>query len=138
MRSQPTHADIFFAANELCASTIAVVESELASQVESDAAQELRRREEERVKAEMARIAAECDEREKQDRLKKMEQDQLEIQAAERDLWTRKQALLDAQKGADNHGDNDDDNDNGSVSTPDGQPVCHVRILSLHSQLITM
>jgi len=126
MRSQPNHADIFVATNELCASTITEVESGLASQVESDAAERLQCQEEERVKVEMARIAAERDERETQDRLKKIEQDQLTIQAAERELCMRKQALHDAQKLADAHVDYHDDSGSGSVSTPDGHAVCHV------------
>lgn len=64
MRSQPTHFDIFLAANELCTGTITDVESGLASHVESNAAEQLQRQEEERVKAAMAIIAAECDKRE--------------------------------------------------------------------------
>ena len=128
MRSHPTHADIFTAASDICASTITEVESGLADQVESDAVEEIRRQEEDRCKAEMEWIADECHEREKRDRLKKIEQDRLDIEAAERELHLRKQSLSNAQKGADAHDYDidDDDNDNGSMSMPDRQPVCQI------------
>ena len=72
-------------------------------------------------------ITVECHEREKRDRLKKIEQDRLDIEAAERELQLQKQSLSDAQKGADAR--DDDDDDNGSVSTPDRQPVCEISTL---------
>ena len=82
-------------------STITEVEGALASQRMSNAAEAIRHQEEERCKAEMERIAAECHEREKHDWRKKNEQDQLNIEAAERELHLRKQSLSDVQRGAD-------------------------------------
>src|SRR5882762_3237366 len=93
MSAQPTHADIFSAANELCATTITEIEGGLVSQRQSDVAEACRRQEEEWAMAEMEKIAAERDEREKQERQKKVEQDRLDIEAAERALQVWKRSL---------------------------------------------
>jgi hypothetical protein len=57
----------------------------------------------------------------------------LPLDPVERELQVRKQALRDAQKGADTHDDDndDDDDDNGSMSTPDGQLVRHMDTFTL-------
>ena len=138
MSAQPTHVDVFSAANHLCASTITEVEGELKIQREADVEQALRRQAEERLKVEMEKIAAKHDALEEQDRLKKIEQDRLDIEAVEHELQIRKQALRDAQKGANTQEDDNDNDDNSSISSPDGQLVHHILICSVHSLLIMM
>ena len=140
MTAQPTHADVFGIASELCVSTITEVEGALASQRMSDAAEAVRHQEEEILKAEMAKITAEGEEHERQERLKQLEQDRLDIEAAERQLRIRKQALRDAQKGRDGCDDDndDDDDDDGSVSAPAGHQVRHISIHSFYSLLTIM
>jgi len=59
MSSQPTHADLFAAANEVCASTIANVEGGIECQCTSDTVEAIRHQEEERHQDEMVKIAAE-------------------------------------------------------------------------------
>src|SRR5882757_8808861 len=59
MASQLAHANVFHAANDMCASTITEVENGLASQHESDAAEASRRLEEEKQKVTMAKLVAE-------------------------------------------------------------------------------
>jgi hypothetical protein len=139
MTAQPTHVDLFSITNELCVCTITEVEGGLVGQRMAEAVEAIRHQEEEMAKAEMARIAAEHEEHEKQERLKKLEQDRLDIEAAEHELEMHKQALHNAQKGSDPHDDDndDDDDDNGSVSVPEGHPVRHSLIYSAHS-LLTM
>src|SRR5258705_1857166 len=136
MSAQPTHADIFSATNELCASTITEIEGGLVSQHESDVAEVCRCQEEERAMAEMEQIAAERDEREKQERQKNIEQDRLDIEAVERALQAWKRVLHyeekrdDAQDDddSDDNDDNGDDDDDVSISTPEGLPVHHISI----------
>jgi len=132
MTAQPMHAEVFGIANELCASTITEVEEGLARQRASDAVEVIRRQEEERVKVEMARIAAEDEERDKQEHLKQLEQDRLHIEAAERELQIRKQALRDAQNGPHARDDDNNNGNDGSVSTPEGHLVRHVFIHSVY------
>src|SRR5258705_11466625 len=107
MSAQPTHVDIFSAANELCTSTITEIEGGLVSQRESDVAEACRCQEEEQAMAEMEQIAAEHDEREKQDRLN--------IEAVECALQARKRVLHYEEKrdDAQDDNDNDDNDDNG-------------------------
>jgi len=131
MASQPNHVDVFRAANDLCASTITEVENALASQRESDAAEASRLQEEERQKAEMARLAAMQEEEGKVEHLKKLQQDRLDIKAAEHELQMRKQVLRDVEKGPD-----DDNNDDGSLSGPEGHMVRRISLLSLNPLLI--
>ena len=136
MSSQPTHADLFAAANEVCTQTITDIEGGLDGQRASDAAEAIQRQEMERHEVEIAKLAAEHDAREKQERLEKIEQDRLDIEAAERDLQMRKQALNHAQQVADEHDnddDDDDDDDDGSVATPEGHPVSHKLVHSIYS-----
>jgi hypothetical protein len=131
MNSQPLHMELFAAANEVCVRTITDVEGGLERQCVSDAAEAIRRQEEERRQEEMVKMAAERDEYEKQDRLRKIEQDRLSIEAAERELQIHKQSLQDAQQGADADHNNNDDDDDGSVATPEGHQVSHTLIHSL-------
>jgi len=134
MSAQPTHADIFSAANELCATTITEIEGGLVSQRQSDVAEACRRQEEERAMAEMEKIAAERDEREKQERQKNIEQDRLDIEAVEHVLQARKRALHyeekrdNTQDNNNNNNNNGDDNDDVSITTPEGLPVRHISI----------
>ena len=133
--SQPIHQDVFRATNELCASTISEVESALERQ-RTDNAVEAIRRQEETNKTEMAREAAERGAYETQERLKKLEQDRLNIEAAEHDLQMRKKALQDAENGAD-YSDNDNyDVDDGSVSIPEMQMVCRPLMMFISLILI--
>ena len=71
-------------------------------------------------------MAAAREERDQLELLKKLKQDQLDIKAAERKLRVRKQALVDAQKGAEphHHDDDDDDDKDSSVSMPEQHLVC--------------
>ena len=86
--------------------------------------------------AEMEKIAAERDEREKQERQKNIEQDRLDIEAVERALQARKRVLHyeekrdDAQDDddSDDNDDNGDDDDDVSITTPEGLPVRHISI----------
>src|SRR5882762_1741044 len=137
MSSQLTHADLFAAANEVCTRTITDVEGRLEGQRASDATEAIRHQEMDRNEVEIAKLAAEHDAREKQERLEKMEQDRLDIEAAEHDLHMRKQALHHAQQVADAHhnddDDDDDDDDDGSVATPEGHPVSHKLVHSIYS-----
>jgi len=136
--AQPTHADVFGIASELCVSTITEVEGALASQRMSDAAEAFRHQEEEILKAEMARIAAENEEHERQERLKQLEQDRLDIEAAERQLRIRKQALRNAQEGRDVCDDDSNSDNGGGVSAPAGNQVRHILIHSVYSLLTVM
>ena len=132
MSAQPTHADIFSATNELCATMITEIEGGLVSRCESDVAEACQRQEEEWAMAEMEQIVAECDEMEKQEQQKKIEQDWLDIKAAECALQAWKRALHYEEKRAnaqdDNNNNNGDDNDDVSVSTLEGLPVRHISI----------
>ena len=86
-------------------------------QKESDAAAAKRREEELKVKAEMARVAAEREVRERMERMEKLDAERMEIEAAERALALKKKALRDAQKVADNVDvDKDKDDKEGSES----------------------
>ena len=134
--SQPTHQDVFCATNELCASTISEVESALERQRTDDAVEAIRRQEEETNKTETAREAAERGAYETQERLKKLEQDRLNIEAAEHDLQMRKKALQDAENGADYSDNNDYDVDDGSVSIPETQMVCRPLMMFISLILI--
>ena len=74
-------------------------------------------------------MLAEQEEKVRLEKVKQMEQDQRDIEAVERELDARKQALRDAQKAADIDDDNNDNNDNDddewdSESTAEGRQVC--------------
>jgi hypothetical protein len=111
MGTQLTHQDIFGAVKELCANTISEFEDALVNQRERDEAEATRVLEEQREKADIARKAAECEEMERQERAKKIEQDRRDILATERELEAKKQALRDAEMVADDGGDDEDEVD---------------------------
>lgn len=135
--SQPTHADVFCAVGDLCVSTVTELESGLARQRDSDDAESSRLHQEERTKAEIARMGAEREERQMQEVLKKLEQDRLHIEEMERDLEAQKQALQYAQNVADDcSDDNDNDNDEGNVSAPQGTMVRRISIRSINSRVV--
>ena len=122
MGSQPNHRDVCSALNELCAQTTFDVEAQLVEQKELDEAEARRLAEEEKKREEMTRLLAEQEEK-----VKQMEQDQRDIEAVERELDARKQALHDAQKAADiddDDNDDDDDDERDSESTAEGRQVC--------------
>jgi seryl-tRNA synthetase len=121
MASQPIHEELFNAVKALCTGTITEVEDGLAKQRESDQVAARRLQEEQKQKAEEVRMAAEREEKERQEKAAKMEQDRREIEAVERALNAKKQALRDAEKAAGNGGDDsindveeEEDNDEGS------------------------
>jgi hypothetical protein len=94
-----------------------------------DEAEARRLAEEEKKREEMTRLLAEQEEKVRLEKVKQMEQDQRDIEAVERELDARKQALRDAQKAADiddddNNDDDDDDDEQDSESTAEGQQVC--------------
>ena len=100
MASQLIHNELFSTVKVLCTGTITEVEDRLAKQRESDQASAKRVQEEQKQKAEEVRIAAEREEKERQEKVEKMEQNQHEIEAEERTLNAKKQALCDAEKEA--------------------------------------
>jgi len=94
-----------------------------------DEAEARRLAEEEKKREEMTRLLAEQEEKVRLEKVKQMEQDQRDIEAVERELDARKQALRDAQKAADiddddNDDDDDDDDERDSESTAEGRQVC--------------
>ena len=129
MGSQPNHRDVCSALNELCAQTASDVEAQLVEQKKLDEAEARRLAEEEKKREEMTRLLAEQEEKVRLEKVKQMEQDQRDIEAVERELDARKQALRDAQKAADiddddNNDNDDDDDERDSESTAEGRQVC--------------
>jgi len=115
--------------NELCAQTASDVEAQLVEQKKLDEFEARRLAEEEKKREEMTRLLAEQEEKVRLEKVKQMEQDQRDIEAVERELDARKQALHDAQKAADiddddTDDDNNDDNERDSESTAEGRQVC--------------
>jgi hypothetical protein len=121
MGTQPKHEELFVALNVLCANAIANCEMELEDQRMSDRAEMWRLEEEERRREEAARLAAEKEKKEKLERSKKMEIDRQEIEAAERELEAKKEALRIAQKGPDD--DDEEEDEEGGESNADERVV---------------
>lgn len=110
--AQPLHTDVLSTVGQLCTKAVAHFESVLQSQIEFDQAQARRIKDEEKKQVELAKQAAEREEMEKLERIREREREKQEIEAAERELAAKKNALLQAEKG-------DDDNDNASQSAMD-------------------
>src|SRR5882724_7727308 len=101
MGSQPTHQELTTTVTGLCSDGISILEAGLKFQIELDKAA---REEEERAKAEAARLAEEAArlaaeaaklavqqaEMERMEKMKRMEQDRLDIDAAECELAAKK------------------------------------------------
>ena len=90
----------------------------------SDAAAAKKLEEEDKVRLELAWVEAQREEKEGLDRVRKLGQDRMEIEAVEHELEVKRKALRDTGKDVHNvdMGDNDGDNE-GSESAPDLQPV---------------
>lgn len=101
MNMQPEHGATCTTVGDLCAETISKLETRLGQQRESDAAAARKLEEEEKARLELARVEAEREENERLERIRKREQDRMEIEAVERELKVRRKALRDADKEAD-------------------------------------
>jgi hypothetical protein len=127
---------------DLGARMIIDFEARLKNQQELDAADARRIEEEERTKAEAAKLDAEREEKERMEKVRRREQDMLEIAAAERELQARKKALSITDKGADDNDvievEDDDDDDDCSDSAADGPPVRLIYSVSLRFILIVI
>jgi hypothetical protein len=77
---------------------------------------EAKRLEEKKKIGPITRLVVEWEEKEKVERLKKMEQEKRDIEAAQHDLEVKRQALQRAERAADIVMDDVDDNDDGQVS----------------------
>jgi hypothetical protein len=129
MSSQPTHQELVITITGLCSDGISELEAGLKSQMESDKAA---REEEERAKAEAVRLAEEAArlaeeaaklavqraEMERVERIKKLEQDRIEIDTAERELAAKKRAWIEAHPLPD-----DDEANEDSVEEEDEEEV---------------
>jgi hypothetical protein len=105
--SQPSHKEVIGSLSELCATTIVDLEARLAKQKLWDEA-EAKGSEK---RGPIARLVAEREEKEKVERFRKMEQDKRDIEAAQRDLEVKRQALRIAERAADVVMDDVDDDD---------------------------
>jgi hypothetical protein len=133
MKAQPDHPDAYTIVHDLCTSSISQIESALTEQRRVEAADAKRKEEEAQAKAEMARLEAEREAKEIQEKVDRIENDRLEIEAAERQLQVRKQALHDAQKDAaagkgvdeDEEEEEEEEEDGDQIeSSTEGQTVC--------------
>jgi hypothetical protein len=111
MSSQPAHQELVTAITSLCSDGISELEAGLKTQMELDKAV---REEEERAKADAvrlveegvqaaeaaAKLAVQQAEMERIEKMKKMEQDHLDIDAAERKLAAKKRAWMEANQFA--------------------------------------
>jgi hypothetical protein len=88
--SYPQHKDALSVLGDLGTQTIINFEDLLKAQQESDAADARRIEEEERTKAEAAKLDAEHEEKEGMEKVRRREQDVLKIAAAEHELEARK------------------------------------------------
>src|ERR1700691_60956 len=101
MGSQPDHHNILTALLNLCNNAITECEAKLEQQKVLDMAEAKRLEEEQKVRENEARMLAEQQEKERWEKIEKIEKDRLEIEAAERDLAAKKEALQNLQKGPD-------------------------------------
>ena len=131
MRSQPDHHDVLTALLNLCNNAVTECEAELEQQRASDMAEAKRLEEERKVRENEARMLAEQQEKERREKTEKMEKDRLEIEAVERDLAARKEALWNSQKGPNNDVEDGEDEE-GSKSSAEEQLVSlSVNIVSI-------
>ena len=122
MCSQPDHHDVLTALLNLCNNAITECEAELEQQRASDMAEAKRLEEEQKVRENEARMLAEQQEKERREKMEKMEKDRLEIEAAERDLTAKKEALRNSQKGPDDV-EEDEEEEERSESGAEEHPV---------------
>src|ERR1700683_232573 len=122
MRSQPDHHDVLTVLLNLCNNAVTECEAELEQQRASDMAEAKRLEEEQKVRENEARMLAEQQEKERWEKMEKMEKDRLEIEAAEHDLAAKKEALRNSQKGS-NNDEEDREEEEGSESGAEEQPV---------------
>jgi hypothetical protein len=101
MNAQPEHGAMCTAVGDLCAETISKLETRLGQQRELDAATARKLKEEAKAWLELACVEAERGENKRLERVRMREQDQMEIEAVERELEVRQKALCDAYKDAD-------------------------------------
>ena len=131
MQAQPEHSDILNFVHPLCKLTIYEVKSTLTKQRELNAGKAKRKDDKAWVKEEMAWEKAECEKRERQEKAKKLAQNKLNIQAAERDLLAWKQAYDNTQRGAAAvDSGNEDDNDNIKSIVKEAKVCSHIFIIS--------
>src|SRR6202050_3162678 len=115
MGSLPNHHDVLTVLVKLCTNAITECEAQLEQQKVSDMAEAKQLEEEQKVRENETRMLAEQQEKERQEKMEKMEKDTLEIEAAERDLVAKKEALRNAQKGPDDD-EEDEEEEEGSKS----------------------
>ena len=116
MGSQPNHHDVLTVLLNLCTNAITECEAELEQQKALDMVEAKRLKEEQKARENEARMLAEQQEKERREKIEKMEKDRLEIEAAERDLVAKKEALWNAQKGPDDD-EEDEEEEEGSESS---------------------
>ena len=122
MGSLPNHHDVLTALVKLCTNAIMECEAQLAQQKASDMAEAKWLEEEQKARENEARMLAEQQEKERREKMEKLEKDTLAIEAAERDLAAKKEALRNAQKGPEND-EEDGEEEEGSESGAEEQPV---------------
>ena len=142
----PDQKDVFDAINKLCLQTLVECETALAKQKEDNAAKAKQFKEEEEKKEEMVRLAAEWEEQEWQDILKKVQMEEQAILVDQRALEAKLEAVWWLQEinnmhkepdndDGDNVNDGEDNNNNdkGSDSALGENVVCPSSyILSTH------
>ena len=119
MGSQPDHHDILTALLKLCTNAILECEAELEQQKVSDMVEAKRLEEEQKMRENEARMLAEQQEKERREKIEKRQKDRLEIEAAERDLAAKKEAL---QNESDDDKE-DKEEEEGSESGAEEHPV---------------
>ena len=119
MGSQPNHHDVLTALLKLCMNAILECEAELEQQKASDKVEAKWLEEEQKARENEARMLAEQQEKERREKIEKRQKDRLEIEAAERDLAAKKEAL---QNESDDDKE-DKEEEEGSESGAEEQPV---------------
>ena len=114
----PDHHDVLTALLNLCNNAITECEAELEQQKASDMAEAMWL-EEQKARENEARMLAEQQEKERREKIEKRQKDRLEIEAAERDLAAKKEAL---QNESDDD-EEDEEEEEGSESGAEEHPV---------------
>ena len=116
MGSQPDHHDVLTMLLNLCTNAITECKAQLEQQKVLDVAEAKRLEEEQKARENEARMLAEQQEKERREKMEQMEKDRLEIEAAERDLTAKKEALRNAQKGPDDEEEEEEEEEEGQGS----------------------
>jgi membrane protein involved in colicin uptake len=129
----PEQLAAFRRLRELSLGATVELEGQLTEQKKADAIAKKQREEEARMRLEQQRLISEQEEKNHLENLRKLDEEQAALEAAERDLAAKKKALQDAQRDAakkapqdvqgeaeEEKGDEDEDEDNRSES-----PVSH-------------